>query len=107
MINGNSFTLVMPQEDQRVAPEKLIMILLISIIFLNYEINSKHSKFALNCGIGFKTPEMFFLGEKETLPAIEWDPKTLPKSGQVIKGVDNDKIKSGDKESKILGVFCY
>jgi len=60
-------------------------------------------KFALNCGIGFKTPEMFFLGEKETLPTIEWDPKTLPKSGQVIKGVDNDKIKSGDKE---MIIFC-
>jgi len=59
-------------------------------------------KFALNCGINFKTPEMLFLGIKETLPKIEWDPKALPKSGQILVGKDKDKIKSGEKEMIIF-----
>jgi len=58
----------------------------------------------LNSGINFKTPEMLFLGQKETLPKLDWDPKTLPTTGQVIKG--KEKIKSDEKESNICS-FLY
>lgn len=57
-------------------------------------------KFALNIGIDFKSPEMLFLGLKETLPKIEFDPKKLaegPKS--IIKGgkAGDDKDLASDK----------
>ena len=36
-------------------------------------------KFAINCGLEFKTPEMYFLNEKEKLPALGFDIKEFKK----------------------------
>jgi bifunctional polynucleotide phosphatase/kinase len=56
-------------------------------------------KFAKNIGISFHTPEMFFKGEKETLPEFEFDPKSLKIPNQTLfKG-----IKSADEKSKLKG----
>jgi len=56
----------------------------------------------LNCGVVFKTPEQLFLGSKETLPVIEFNPRNIPTTGQIFKGKDISDVKSKDKESKIL-----
>lgn len=51
----------------------------------------------------FRTPEQFFLGQDETLPKFEWDPKSLMSSegGAVLKGKPKDaKIASDTKESR-------
>jgi len=45
---------------------------------------------------------MLFLGSKETLPAIEFNPRNIPTTGQIFKGKDISDIKTKDKESKIL-----
>jgi hypothetical protein len=53
----------------------------------------------LNIGCQFQTPESFFLGEKDELPELEFDPRLLPKTGSVLKGKDNSTIKASHKES--------
>jgi bifunctional polynucleotide phosphatase/kinase len=39
--------------------------------------NDSDYKFALNCGISFKTPEEFFLEQKEELPNFDFNPKDI------------------------------
>ncbi len=74
-------------------------------------------KFALNVGLKFKTPEAFFLGEKEeapgakgksngksAAPTLSFDPSALPTSGPVLKGESSGaKIaKDGSQEVVIF-----
>ena len=64
-------------------------------------INKILSKFALNCGVVFKTPEMLFLGTKETIPEIDFNPRTIKTTGSIFEGKDIKDVKSKDKESKV------
>ena len=64
-------------------------------------------KFAKNVGIGFKTPEMFFNNITETLPAFEFDPKSLKNLNQTLfKNIsianEKSKLKSSSKEMIIF-----
>lgn len=67
--------------------------------------DSTDYKFAINCGLEFKTPEMLFYGEKDELGDLGFDPRKLKTSvgNTVIKGKDNSKIKGADKE---MIIFC-
>jgi hypothetical protein len=61
------------------------------------------SKLALNIGCNFMTPEACFLGEKDVLPKIDFNPRNIFKTnGSLFKGKTNPKIKSDGKESKIF-----
>jgi len=62
-------------------------------------------KFAINIGIGFKTPEMFYHDEKEALPEFEFDPKkTFKKTGSLFKD-KNVTAKEVASKSKELIIF--
>jgi bifunctional polynucleotide phosphatase/kinase len=55
-------------------------------------------KYAVNVGLQFRTPEMFYLGAKETLPAFPFDPRAaFKKDGSIFKG---KTTKSADIPSK-------
>lgn len=56
----------------------------------------------MNIGVIFKTPESFFLGEKDDLPQLEFDPKTIPKTGNVLKGKQESVVKAKSKEMIIF-----
>jgi len=65
--------------------------------------NDTDYKFALNCGVVFKTPEMLFFGAKETLPTIEFNPRAVFKTtGSIFEGKDIDSVKTKDKEMIIF-----
>jgi len=49
------------------------------------DFNDTDLKFALNVGLKFQTPEQFFLGQKETVPKPQFDPKQINKSGSALK----------------------
>jgi bifunctional polynucleotide phosphatase/kinase len=57
-------------------------------------------KFAINCGLEFKTPEMYFLNEKEKLPELAFDIKQFKKlEGKSPIGKEEEKsLASGEKE---------
>lgn len=60
-------------------------------------------KFSLNCGVGFMTPEACFLGEKDNIPALDFNPKTVFKTtGNLFKGKTNPAIKKDGKEMIIF-----
>jgi bifunctional polynucleotide phosphatase/kinase len=60
------------------------------------DFNDTDLKFALNIGIPFATPEMFFLGQTDSWPTIPFNPKALRASGSVFRGQsDNSGMKSG------------
>jgi bifunctional polynucleotide phosphatase/kinase len=59
-------------------------------------------KFALNIGVQFRTPEHFFLGQKESIPELEFDPKAIKKLGSVFKGKTAPKVKGDSKEMVIF-----
>lgn len=55
----------------------------------------------MNVGIQFQTPEEFFLGEKQSVPKPEFNPKSLPKEGNLFEESSNNNVKNGKaKESK-------
>lgn len=51
------------------------------------DFNDTDLKFARNLEIDFKTPEQFFLGEREEIPEPEFNPKNIKKTGAVVKGL--------------------
>jgi bifunctional polynucleotide phosphatase/kinase len=59
-------------------------------------------KFGLNVGLQFKTPEQFYLGQKETIPVLEFNPKAIKTAGSVFKGKANPKVKGESKEMVIF-----
>jgi len=59
-------------------------------------------KFAKNCGLPFKTPENFFLGQKDSLPAFEMDLSKIPENGPLFQSGKDTKVKSGKKEMIIF-----
>jgi len=54
--------------------------------------NSDH-KFAKNVGLKFETPEMYFHGQKETLPSFEFEPSSLKSNTTLFKNVSQDQQK--------------
>lgn len=75
------------------------------------DFNDTDLKFALNVGLKFYTPEQLFLGEeakagskKEESKASIWDPKTLPRSGQLFIETKDNAVATSAKQEMVL--FC-
>ena len=56
-------------------------------------------KFAINCGMEFLTPEMYFLKQKEKLPPLSFDIKKFKKEDK--DKIQNTKEDSKDEEDKV------
>jgi len=62
-------------------------------------------KFGVNIGIQFRTPEMFYLDLKETLPAFDFDPKKhFKKGGSLFKG---KQVTTADVPSKTKEMVIF
>lgn len=61
-------------------------------------------KFAINCGLEFKTPEMYFLNEKEKLPELGFDIKQFKKQ-EGKSPIGNEEEKSLGSEEKEMILF--
>jgi len=61
-------------------------------------------KFAINCGLTFYTPEMYFLGEKEKLPPLAFDIKRLQKLEGTTPADEETKTFTSDKQEMVLFV---
>lgn len=60
-------------------------------------------KFAINNGLEFQTPEVFFLGDKaERLPDFEFDIRTYKSNKNLVKNGDESKLTGSDLEMVIF-----
>ncbi len=80
-------------------------LILITQISNSHQIKFIISKFALNVGLQFKTPESFYLGEEDKLPELEFDLNSIAKTGAIFKGKSDTTVKKEAKESRYSKYF--
>jgi bifunctional polynucleotide phosphatase/kinase len=61
------------------------------------------SKFALNVGVEFMTPENLFLGDKTKIKPTGFDPSSIPTDGKLFANSNDTSVDFVEKE---MVIFC-
>ena len=66
------------------------------------DFNDTDLKYALNIGVTFQTPEIFFLGQNDTWPQPAFNPSNLMRNGCVFRNESSNNDITSEKQEVIL-----